>query len=221
VTPYPSSSGNVVEYLGIERRTTTGDITEIIELYKEHLVDRFFVLMSPSDYSDETKDQLLRGGLAPFQGTTYPTLARDLPGEPVSPAKCDFRVTKLRADDAAFVASSKILEPWLQSALLEPEFDLWVATDPSITAADNAVARAIGITVDGVTYLAGMTTLPEYRGRGAQSVMIRRRMEDGLTRGSTCAVSETLTMLTTSLNNLKRAGFRIAYTKTAYEWRSR
>ena len=62
-------------------------------------------------------------------------------------------------------------------------------------------------------------TRPEWRGRGAQSALIRRRIRDGLAAGVQTFTAETGVPVpgqernATSFNNLTRAGFELAYTR--------
>jgi ribosomal protein S18 acetylase RimI-like enzyme len=71
---------------------------------------------------------------------------------------------------------------------------------------------------DGVAYLAGAATLPEWRGRGAQTALIGARLADA-------AQSNELVVVTTafaspSQYNLERSGFRVAQIKTMWGLRN-
>ncbi len=98
-------------------------------------------------------------------------------------------------------------------AVQRPEFDVWVAMD-----GEAIVAYGMATTVDSVAYLGGAATAEPYRNRGIQSALIRARLQDAVKRGSEIAVSETLSMLGSSLRNLQRAGFTIAYDKIVYQY---
>lgn len=62
-----------------------------------------------------------------------------------------------------------------------------------------------------VAYLCMSATLPEARGRGAQSALIARRWRDAADRGCRWVVTETA-FGGTSQNNMERAGMRLAHT---------
>ncbi|SEF37343.1 hypothetical protein SAMN05421837_113171 [Amycolatopsis pretoriensis] len=76
---------------------------------------------------------------------------------------------------------------------------------------------AAGMTIDaGVAILGAASTLPEFRGRGAQPKLLRRRLEAAAAEGCTLAVA-TARPGSPSVANLERAGFhlhrRTAWTK--------
>jgi ribosomal protein S18 acetylase RimI-like enzyme len=71
---------------------------------------------------------------------------------------------------------------------------------------------------DGIAYLAGAATLPRFRGRGAQTALIRRRLSDALAQSELVVVTTTFT--SPSQRNLERLGFRLAHLKTIWASRS-
>lgn len=68
-------------------------------------------------------------------------------------------------------------------------------------------------TTDGVADLFVATTMPEYRGRGAQTSLIRRRLLDSLSAGCDIATSQTV-VDNSSPRNMQRHGFQPLY----YRW---
>lgn len=68
-------------------------------------------------------------------------------------------------------------------------------------------------TSNGVADLFVATTMPEYRGRGAQTALIRRRLLDGLAAGCDIATSQTV-VDNASPRNMARHGFQPLY----YRW---
>ncbi len=123
---------------------------------------------------------------------------------------CDFRIERVTADSPL---ASDLFERGTDMAVCRPEFDVWTALDGELT-----VAYGMATTSDGVTYVGGVGTAEPYRNRGAQTALIRARLQDAVRRGSQIAVSETLSMLGSSLRNLQRAGFTIAYDKLMYQY---
>lgn len=68
--------------------------------------------------------------------------------------------------------------------------------------------------VDGMALLFGAATLPEFRGRGVQTALLRRRLEMAREAGAACG----LVIIQSrpgipSERNIVRAGFRLAYTR--------
>ena len=86
-----------------------------------------------------------------------------------------------------------------------PEFQRYVAL------ADGEPVACAGRDLDGeVAYLCMSATLPEARGRGAQSALIARRWRDAQDHGCRAVVTQTQ-FGGTSQNNMERAGMRLAY----------
>lgn len=74
---------------------------------------------------------------------------------------------------------------------------------------------AAGMTIhDGVAVLGSASTLAEYRGRGAQPQLMRRRLEAAASEGCTLAVA-TARPGSPSVTNLERAGFHLHH-RTAW-----
>jgi GNAT superfamily N-acetyltransferase len=86
-----------------------------------------------------------------------------------------------------------------------PDFHRYVAL------AEGEPVACAGLYAHGdVAYLCLSATLPEARGRGAQSALIARRWRDARDRGCRMVVTQTQ-FGGTSQNNMERAGMRLAY----------
>jgi len=66
-------------------------------------------------------------------------------------------------------------------------------------------------------YLCFGVTHPEFRNRGGQSALISERVNIAAKHGCDLCLSETVSFLTTSLNNLERAGFEVVFEWTVLE----
>ncbi len=112
----------------------------------------------------------------------------------------------LRGHGAPEDAEIAHIERW---ALL-PEARLYVAE------LDGQLVAAGALSLEGgVGYLASASTLPDFRGRGLQSALIRARIDAAA--GARCElVSSQAAFGSGSQRNLERAGLRIAYTKTVW-----
>ncbi len=76
----------------------------------------------------------------------------------------------------------------------------------------EAAAGASASFFDGIAIFYCDGTLPAYRGQGAQSALIERRVRDARVAGCEIAMASTVPG-GTSQRNYERAGFRVAYTK--------
>jgi GNAT superfamily N-acetyltransferase len=80
--------------------------------------------------------------------------------------------------------------------------------------ADGAVAGGAAVSADrGVCGLFGASTLPAFRRRGVQSVLLAARLAWAIQKGCDLAVSIAQPR-SISHRNIERAGFRVAYTRT-------
>jgi GNAT superfamily N-acetyltransferase len=83
-----------------------------------------------------------------------------------------------------------------------------------IASVDGAVAGGAALSVrEGVCGLFGASTLPEFRGRGVQSALLKARLESAASQGCDIAVSIAQPG-SVSHRNIQRHGFRVAYTRT-------
>lgn len=86
---------------------------------------------------------------------------------------------------------------------------------------DGAPIATASMGVHGdIALLAGASTIPSARGRGAQAALLATRLADARTRGCTTAMM-VAAVGSTSQRNAERSGFHVAYTRTKWRRRSR
>ncbi|MGN1400004.1 MAG: GNAT family N-acetyltransferase [Bacillus sp. (in: firmicutes)] len=91
-----------------------------------------------------------------------------------------------------------------------PEFHLYLAEK------DGRAAAAAVLHVQGIYgYMAGASTLPEYRGSGCQQALLHARMNDAARNGCKLFGAEAQ-FGSASHRNIERLGFQVAYTKAIY-----
>jgi ribosomal protein S18 acetylase RimI-like enzyme len=87
---------------------------------------------------------------------------------------------------------------------------------------DTLVAAATLFAANGIGTLSGAATLPEQRGRGAQSALMVRRMRDAASRGCAWVTSETGAETpqspNPSLHNMRRVGLTELYERRNWVW---
>jgi hypothetical protein len=76
-------------------------------------------------------------------------------------------------------------------------------------------AASVLYVTGGVAQLFVTTTMPEFRGRGAQTALIRTRLEDGIAAGCDLATSQTVDD-NASPRNMVRHGFELLYDRWIY-----
>ena len=122
-------------------------------------------------------------------------------------------------DFARVVAEGYQMPEWTQpiaaGVVGRPGWSCYVAYDGEQPAGAGALFGH-----DGVGWLGYAATLPEYRGRGAQSAILAARIEDARKQGCSTVVTETGAMEegrpSNSYRNILRAGFREAGVRANY-----
>jgi GNAT superfamily N-acetyltransferase len=144
---------------------------------------------------------------------------RDVPQHPVA------TTPTIRQVDAASAASfgdivaagfgmPAAFGPWFANIAGRPSFEAYLAYN-----AGQPVAGAAMYVAGEWAWLGFAATLPEFRGRGAQSALLARRISDGIERGVTGFTTETGAPPAgeehkhPSYRNISRAGFEVAYVR--------
>lgn len=205
-TPYPSASCNRVDFFDV----SGDDDAELIRRahairnhYRMRGCSHCFVYVQPTPTVHRVMAALTAAGFARFdvgdKRPTYHTLWRpldeDLNSKP--PPTCPFSIRRL--PNEAHVG--EIVERF-------GAFD-----------GETCVGKASLHVIGRHALLTSASTLETHRNRGTQSALIRARLKRALERGCDVAICETLSILSSSLNNLRRAGFEILYDKPVFEWR--
>ena len=156
--------------------------------------------------------------MALFGGTGYPTLIRV--AEKVSSHRTELEVKRIDREEAE--KEREVLVEiygegsWAEFFIAscdESGFDHYFALDQG-----RPVSAANLCSTERVGYLGWAATIGSHRGRGGQSALIAERIDRAGERGCRWVCAETLYMLETSLNNLKRFGFEILYEKKIFVW---
>jgi GNAT superfamily N-acetyltransferase len=166
---------------------------------------------------------LAERGYRPFEFTSvmYRPIETHEPA-PASRAAIGVRVIEERADQDVW--STTAADGWGEQPELR-EFILGIARvyadrpDTRLFLAEHegrAIATGVLILSHGVALLAGASTIPEGRGRGAQLALLASRLSYAVDHGYDLAMMSALPG-SGSQRNAERHGFRIAYTRT--KWR--
>ncbi len=218
-SPYPSANRNGVYFFGCGGRVSRSDLLEILDVFRDSGVERFFFWLSPNPQDEEISGWLQDNRLTPFKGTTYPTLIRTV--EPVPPFQTPLDVRRVSRGEVEENRDAvvRIFDPWPSSFFFESieqsGFEHFMAYE-----AGAPVSAAI-LACDGdFAYLGWAGTAEAHRKKGGQNALIRARLNRAAELGCRLASSETLAMLKTSLGNLQRNGFETVYHKRVYVWES-
>jgi GNAT superfamily N-acetyltransferase len=199
--------------VGLEQQDAR-QIRELLAFYRAHGIRGRFEI-GPAELTSALAVALAseRVGLERFESTLYAPIEARLAPPPsaleVRPSPLDEleRYLEIWArgfglPDFLWPDEKRIRAAWFTV----PGFQRYVALDRGVPIACSALY------VHGdVAYLCMSATLPEARGRGAQSALIARRWRDAAERGCRTVITQTA-YGGTSQNNMERAGMRLAHT---------
>lgn len=194
-------------------------IDAIIELYRSSGVRRFFVQVSPLVVDATLADRLLARGFR--HHNNWVKLSRGV--SPPPEARTDLRIDVIGPDQAddfsrLYVRSfgwPETLAPWVASPIGRSGWTHYLAYDE-----ERPVATAAMYIRSKTAWIDFASTLPEARGRGAQSALLARRISDCADRGCTLVIVETAEpgddKPAPSFRNVRRFGFDLAYARANY-----
>jgi ribosomal protein S18 acetylase RimI-like enzyme len=144
-----------------------------------------------------------------------PAATTDLRVGPVGAADVDAAAAVIVA---GFGMSPGLMTEWCADQLRRPDWGAFAAWD-----GDRVVAAALLFIHGDTAHLVGAATLPEARGLGAQSALMRARVEEARRRGcrwvGTETGAETADAPNPSLHNMRRLGFTELYERHNWSWR--
>jgi GNAT superfamily N-acetyltransferase len=228
LTNDPSQYWSRVQGLGFDGPVTAEQIGEAVDFYRAAGTAAANFHLAPAVLPADWEEIRATYGLEP--GGTVVKLLRD--DAPVTPVESSLRIAPIDPADTGTVRAWADIQV-LAFALPDPE-GLLAELLAVLTGAagfqpygafdgDTLVATG-GLYIDGAAgECVSAATLPEYRGRGAQSALIARRVQDALEAGCKWISTETGKPAdgeqNPSLDNMRRAGFKDLYDRQSWTWR--
>ena len=224
-TADPSGFWSKALGLGISEPVTAALIAEICAFFRSCGAELATVQIAPAamppDWAEIAARHGLRAGIR-WAKLTRPALAID-GAAPVT----TLRVTQVPPDHldpwsrvflAGFGVDPEIFGPMLAAAAPQG-FEPFAAWDGQRLAA----AGALFLQGNGAQ-LIGASTLPSYRRQGAQSALLRARIERAIDSGASWISTEATAgdngQSSSSLNNAERAGFQVRYVRDSWTWQA-
>lgn len=209
---------------GVTEPVTRELVRDVLDLYRANGSAVACLQLAPAALPPDWPTICAELGLE--DAGTWVKLVRD--ASPAPPATTDLRVAPVTEESAvewatvfctAFGMPPGPLVPMVAAVVHTPGFHPVAAWD-----GDRVVAGAnLYLTGDRGSFC-GAGTLAAARGRGAQSVFFRERVEVARQNGARVLVAETYTegdgQHNPSLHNLRRAGFRDLYVRHNWVWRA-
>ncbi len=205
---------NRVLGLGDCRPASPGDIDEIVREYRESGARRFFVQISPIAEPSDLADRLEDRGFLRYNN--WVKLQRDTAAPAFTGTQIEVRPIEGNDADAFGRIVSECfgwpdwLGPWVARTVGRPGWKHYMAFDGA-----EAVATGAFFVWRDLAWLDFAATLPQHRGRGAQSALLARRIDDAREAGCHALVVETAEQTAArgapSWRNTVAFGFRQAY----------
>lgn len=210
---------NRVLGIGVKQPATESEIDEIIRLFTERRVPRFFVQVSPVAAPDDLPRMLEDRGFRHYNN--WVRLYRDVSAPP--DVKTDLAVRRIDEEDAAafgrIVAESfgwgDQISGWIGDLVGKLGWRHYMAFD-----GDTPVATGAMRVAGEYAWLDFAATLSDHRKRGAQGAILARRIRDAATQGCRYVLVETAEQTAEkevpSYRNMLRFGFTEAYVRPNY-----
>ncbi len=215
---------NRVVGIGLDHAVDRRDIQRMVELFRSAGTRRFFVQISPDADGRETREALAAHGFRLHN--RWVKLHRK--SEPPPRTETRLRIEcigRAQAESFARVLTAGFdwpssAGPWIDATIGRPGWRHYLAYEDDIPVATGAI-----FVDDAWAWLDMASTLPEHRGKGAQSGLLARRIRDAAALGCTDLVVETAESRpgkpSASYRNVRRFGFEVAYLRANYLWEER
>jgi len=211
--PQASFNHNRVYLCGAEPGLRPEGLQQLIGMFRDAGVRRFFVWLSPGPDMELVRNWLKQAGLSPNPWVAFPTLLRDSDAPILFKTELDIREVDADQVAGARAELGDFMWPqYIRSAGKDGCFH-FMAFD-----GDRPVATGELCMFEDIGYLANGSTKESDRGRGAQQALIAHRIAKAAELGCSTTVVETLSLLEQSLRNLQRAEFQTVYDKEVYVW---
>lgn len=207
---------NRVLGLGMEFPVKPTDIDRIIRFYEAAGSKRFFIQLSPYAYQDDLPEILYEKGLKPYNN--WVKLLR-LADKPLNEYNTSLEVIEITPERAqiygqiifdSFDWEDDRLIDWLAASVGKPGYYHYLVLN-----GNKAIAAGALHVMNNFASMALAGTLPEYRGVGAQSLLLRTRISKARQLGCKYIVSETAEDKpdnpVASFRNMRRFGFETVY----------
>lgn len=213
---FPSQNGNRVDFLGLLEPVEQADVEALIRQYERAGVPRFFLYLLPIPGYQQVWHLL--DSLEFRQGVELCVLVHEL-DEEIEPHDKHLTILKAKEPEELLQLLNHTGEPVPAWRNRPPDY----ADTPCILTLtgheqEAAVATASLHIHEGVAYLGGAMTLPNYRGRGFQTALIRERLRIAKEYGCRFAYAATYDFVPPSYDNLMKNGFQERFRTTVFRY---
>lgn len=215
---------NRVIGLGLTEPASEQILDEIIVKYKESDVKRFFIQIHPEAHPSALKEWFHKKNIhhynnwvKHYRGTENPPLVdTELEIMEVQTSKEAERFGYIITNSFGWPIEMK---SWFMNLVGRKSWKTYLAFD-----GDKPVATASLYIKDDCGWLSFASTLPDYRGKGAQSALIAKRIQDAAELGCKVLTVETAEdneqKRSQSMQNIQKMGFDVAFIRPNFIWQS-
>ena len=215
-TAVPWSGANTIVNLGLDHSVTRSDLQQLLTPFQDHGLP-LTVTLSPLAQTAHLLEWLNEAGLveeeaqcvldlmlAPFD---LPVGTGALVTERLTEQQLPDFARLILGEDApapqlAYVGRPGAPNVFRYGAVIDGQL---------IAAAQMTVIGRLG-------HISGASTLPAFRGRGAQGALLHHRLADAIDAGCDQATVEVEVTNSASLRNVERTGFRRRYRERRFSW---
>lgn len=222
----PQLMFNRVELSALDSQISPEELATSLSLFADRGVTSFIVQVDATASGEHAQAVMAAHRLVPFR---RPWLKLVRASAPLPRVESEFEVIEATPSQANIVATLMVQGFGLPAAAVElyrsvvgrRGWHAYLALDPTAgTSAGGVAAMGLAFIEGTLCYLAGGVTLPEYRGRKAQRLLMHRRIEDAVQAGATTITTETGLPLASEENpsyrNMIHLGFRAVGTRDNY-----
>ena len=215
---------NRVIGLGLFQTAAEPMIDDIISKYKSEGVNRFFIQIHPEASPANLREWFEKRNIVHYNNWIKHYRGAENPPETES----GFEIKEVSDSDEAVTFGEIItrsfewpdgMKYWFANLAGRKNWKTYLAYEQ-----DTPVASASLYVKDECGWLSFAGTMPDYRGMGAQSALIARRIADANELGCRVLTAESSEddeqKRSQSLQNLQKLGFEVAYTRPNFIWKA-
>ncbi len=215
---------NRVIGLGLFQTASEEMVDIIISKYREAEIKRFFIQIHPEAAPSKLKDWFEKREINHYNN--WVKLYRGVENPPS--VETELEIREVNGDREAGIFGDIItlsfewpneMSHWFTNLVARKCWKTYLAFD-----GDEPVAAASMYVKDDCGWLSFASTLPDYRGKGAQTALIARRIQDAAELGCKVLTVETAEdkeeKRSQSLQNIQKMGFEVAFVRPNFLWKS-
>jgi GNAT superfamily N-acetyltransferase len=214
---------NRVIGLGLKEPATEQILDEIISKYQESDVSKFFIQIHPEAAPSKLNEWFQKRNIKHYNN--WVKHYRGIENPPLVDTQLEIREVQNNeeADNFGYIITKSFEWPdemkhWFAGLAGRKCWKTYLAFDNDIP-----VATASLYVKDDCGWLSFASTLPGYRGKGAQSALIARRIEDAAELGCKVLTVETAEhndqKRSQSMQNILKMGFEVAFIRPNFIWK--